>query len=116
MPNRILKESICTSEEINRLSSFQEVFFYRLIVHCDDYGRMDARPKILASLLFPLKDVRAAQIEDAIRALTSAELVVLYHVDGKPFLQMKTWDRHQTIRAKRSRYPSPEDSHASAST
>ena len=109
MPNRILKESICTSEEIDKLSAFQEVFFYRLIVHCDDYGRMDARPKILASSLFPLKDIRAAQIEDALRALSSAELVILYSVGGKPFLQMRTWDRHQTIRAKKSKYPSPDD-------
>ena len=109
MPNRILKESICTSDEIETLSAFQETFFYRLIVNCDDYGRMDARPKILASKLFPLKDIRAAQIEDALRALTSAELVILYEVDGKPFLQMKTWDRHQQVRAKKSKYPHPDE-------
>ena len=109
MPNRILKESICSSENVDQLSAFQETFFYRLIVNCDDYGRMDARPKILAARLFPLKEVRSSQIEDALRALTSAELVILYEVDGKPFLQMKTWDRHQQVRAKKSKYPSPDD-------
>ena len=109
MPNRIIKESICTSENIDRLSAFHETVFYRLIVNCDDFGRLDARPKILASRLFPLKDIRAGQIEDALRALTSAELVDIYEVDGKPFLQMKTWDRHQTIRAKKSKYPAPAD-------
>jgi len=109
MPNRILKESICTSDSIDQLSAFQETMFYRMIVNCDDYGRMDARAKILASRLFPLKDIRSAQIEDALRALTSAELVILYEVDGKPFLQMKTWDKHQQIRAKKSKYPAPED-------
>lgn len=108
MPNRVLKDSICTSENVDQLSAFQETFFYRLIVNCDDYGRMDARPKILSSRLFPLKDIRSNQIEDALRALTSAELVILYQVDGKPFLQMKTWDRHQQTRARRSKYPSPE--------
>ena len=110
MPNRILKESICASENVDQLSAFQETFFYRLIVNCDDYGRMDARPKILASRLFPLKDIRSTQIEEALRALTSAELVILYEVDGKPFLQMKTWDRHQQVRAKKSKYPSPNES------
>ena len=109
MPNRILKESICTSENIDQLSAFVETVFYRLIVSVDDYGRIDARPKLLASKLFPLKDVRSAQIEDALRALTSAELVSTYTVDGKPFLQMNTWDRHQNIRAKKSKCPSPED-------
>jgi hypothetical protein len=102
MPNRIIKESICTSENIDQLSAFQETMFYRLIVTCDDYGRMDARPKILAAKLFPLKDIRTSQIEEGLRALTSAELVIIYEVDGKPFLQMKTWERHQQIRAKKT--------------
>ena len=109
MPNRILKESITTSENIDKLTAFQETVFYRLIVTCDDFGRADARPKLLASKLFPLKDIRPAQIEDALRGLTSAELVITYTVGGKPFLQMKTWDRHQQVRNKVSKYPSPED-------
>jgi len=108
MPNRILKESICTSENIDLLTPFQEVFFYRLMVNCDDYGRMDARAKVLSSKLFPLRDVRINQINDALRALSSAELVTLYEENGHPFLQMVTWDRHQTIRAKKSKYPAPE--------
>lgn len=109
MPNRILKESICTSENIDKLSSFVETVFYRLIVNVDDYGRIDARPKLLASKLFPLRDIRVVQIEDALRVLTSAELVSTYTVDGKPFLQMNTWDKHQNIRAKKSKCPSPTE-------
>lgn len=108
MPNRIIKESICTSDNIDLLTPFEETVFYRLIVNCDDYGRMDARPKILAAKLFPLKDIRAKQMEDALRKLTSAELVTLYKVDGKPFLQMNTWDRHQRVRNSVPKYPSPE--------
>lgn len=108
MPNRMLKESICTSENIDVLTSFQETVFYRLIVHCDDYGRIDARPKLLSSILFPLKDIRTNQIEDALRALASAELVTLYKVDGKPFLQMNTWNRHQRVRDCKEKYPGPD--------
>jgi len=47
MPNRIIKESICRSEEIDSLSWFEEVLFYRLIVTCDDFGRYDGRAKII---------------------------------------------------------------------
>ena len=36
MPNRIIRESICTSDSIDKLSWFEEVLFYRLIVNCDD--------------------------------------------------------------------------------
>jgi len=107
MPNRIIRESICTSDSIDALTAFQETVFYRLIVNCDDYGRLDARPAVLKAKLFPLKDMRSSVIAEAIQALSSAELVILYEVDGKPFLQMKSWDRHQQIRAKKSKYPAP---------
>ena len=108
MPNRIIKESICTSENVDLLTDFQEVCFYRLMVNCDDFGRMDARPKIVKARLFPLKDVDAATVDSAIRALAAADLIILYEVDGKPYLQMKTWDKHQQRRANASKYPSPE--------
>lgn len=109
MPSRILKESICTSEEIDKLNSFCECFFYRLLVNCDDFGRMDGRLSIIKSKLYPLKEIRLEQIEKALQALSSAELVTRYDVNGRPFLQMKTWERHQQIRAKKSRYPAPKN-------
>lgn len=56
MPSRILRDSICKSESISELSWFEEVFFYRLIVNCDDFGRFDARPKIIKGEMFPLND------------------------------------------------------------
>lgn len=43
MPNRIIKEGICANEQIDRLTAFEETFFYRLIVNVDDYGLMDGR-------------------------------------------------------------------------
>ena len=109
MPNRIIKESICTSDQIDKLSAFAETTFYRLIVNADDFGRMDGRTAVLRSRLFPLKDVRNSQIEDALRELASVELVSTYVVDGKPFVRLPGWDRHQQIRAKKSKYPAPDE-------
>ena len=63
MPNRIIKESICRSEEIDSLSWFEEVLFYRLIVTCDDFGRYDGRAKIIKGSCFPLKDMPAGTNE-----------------------------------------------------
>lgn len=107
MPNRFLKESICTSENIDRLTPMEEIFFYRLIVNCDDYGRMDARLKLLASKLFPLKEITLEEIRSFLNALAAADLIFLYEVDGHPFLQMKTWGKHQQTRANKSKYPDP---------
>ena len=116
MPNRIIKESICSSENVDQLSPFNETFFYRLIVNCDDFGRMDARVKILSSRLFPLKDIKPEEVQSALNALNEADLIILYEVDGKPYLQMKTWDKHQQVRAKRSKYPSPDSSLQASAT
>ena len=110
MPNRILKESICTSDSIDSLGWFDEVLFYRLIVNCDDYGRFDGRPAIIKNRLFPLKEnLTAKTVARAIEKLASAGLVTLYVFEGKPYLYLPTWNHHQSVRAKFSKYPAPED-------
>ena len=108
MPNRIIKESICTSEEIDSLTPEQEVFFYRLMVNVDDYGLLDARQKILASKCFPLKSIDTKKIEAWLQALASVDLIKRYEVDGLPYLAITKWAQHQQIRAKRPKYPAPE--------
>ena len=108
MPNRIIKESICTSDTIDQMSWFEECFWHRLIVNCDDYGRFDARPAVLKSRLFPLKErITLKDVESALTKLAGIGCVVLYEYDGKPYLYLPTWEVHQTIRAKKSRYPAP---------
>lgn len=110
MPNRILKESICASDTIDELSWFEEVLFYRLIVNCDDYGRFDGRPSIIKNRLFPLKEnLTIKAVSTAINSLANAGLVVLYEFEGKPFLYLPTWESHQSIRAKKSKYPDPDN-------
>lgn len=108
MPNRILKESICTSDSVEKLSWFEEVLFYRLIVNCDDHGRFDGRPAIIKNRLFPLKEnLTLKSVSAAINTLASAGLVALYEFEGKPYLYLPTWNEHQNVRAKRSKYPEP---------
>ena len=110
MPNRILKESICTSDSLSSLSDFQENFFFRLIVNCDDYGRMDARPAILKARLYPLRERLALKdIQSALRALADVGCVEVYEVDGKPYLHLPSWEVHQQIRAKKSKFPGPDE-------
>lgn len=110
MPNRILKESICTSSRIDSLSWFEEVLFYRLIVNCDDFGRFDGRTAVIKNRLFPLKDcITLANVEKAIKKLASVGLVCVYSQNGKPFLSLPSWNAHQQIRAKKSKYPGPGD-------
>jgi hypothetical protein len=113
MPNRILKESICYSEDINKLKPDEEIFFYRLIVNCDDYGRMDARPAILKSRLYPLREhMKSDDIKRYLKKLSELKpepLIILYENNGVQYIQMSKWEKHQQIRAKRSKYPALND-------
>ncbi len=109
MPNRIIKESVCRSDTIDSLSWFEEVLFYRLIVVCDDYGRFDGRAAIIKGSCFPLKDVTAKQIDESLGKLVSVGLVRVYEAQGRPYLQMSTWEKHQQIRATKSKFPSPDE-------
>lgn len=109
MSNRILKQDICTSEEVDQLSWFEEVLFYRLIVNADDYGCFDRRAKIIKSALFPLKEVTTKQIDSAVDRLSTVGLVRVYEVQGRPYLQLTTWSKHQRLRTSKHRFPTPEE-------
>jgi len=117
MPNRILKESICTSCEIQGLGRDAEILFYRLLVNCDDYGRMDARPAVVRSRCFPLQldTVTDQDVKGWLERMVSVGILTLYNAKGKPFLYYRTWERHQQIRAKHSKYPDPDGVQASES-
>lgn len=108
MPNRIIRETICTSDSIDGLSWFEEVLFYRLIVSCDDFGRYDGRTAVIKNRLFPLKEnLTLKTVENALHGLASAGLVVLYESQGGRFLYLPTWGKYQQQRAKVSKYPEP---------
>ena len=109
MPNRILKESICTSETIDQLSPEAECFFYRLLVQCDDFGRMDGRASVLRSRCFPLRleKITDKQVDAWLKDCAKADLLWLYTDDGRRYLQIAKWDKHQQRRAKYSKYPQP---------
>lgn len=109
MPNRIIKESICTSDNIDQLTAFEETVFYRLMVNCDDFGRFDGRAKILSARLFPLKQIAPEEMEEAVASLVAADLVTVYVVEGKPFIHMNSWEKHQSTRAAKSKYPPPDE-------
>lgn len=110
VPNRIIKESICRSENINQLSAGAEVFFYRLLVNCDDYGRFPADPDLLASLLYPRKrSLKTSTVKKWLNEVANAGLIIIYENGGETFIQVRTWDKHQQIRNKRSKYPAHTD-------
>ena len=115
MPNRIIKESIKKSPQIDELSWFEEVVFYRLMVTADDYGCCDGRIIVLKNELFPTKDdVTKKAVEQAISKLASVGLLCKYTVNGMPYLFFPTWEKHQRVRNKHRKFPQPQTCNLSA--
>ena len=107
MANRILKESYKSSPDVDCLSWFEECLWNRLIVTVDDYGRFDGRTIMLKNELFPVKEkVTKKQIEDAIEHMERIGMVRRYVVENRPYICIPSWEKHQQIRAKKSKYPS----------
>lgn len=115
MPNRIIRESINDSETVNALSMRSELFYRRLQLVVDDYGRYEARLPILRVRLFGLQleqwpeaEIHAAlkECNEACRA-DGTPLVRLYEKDRKVFLEVT--DFRQPIRIKHKKYPEPQE-------
>ena len=109
MPTRYLKESICTSDNLARLSAEAERFWYRLLVKVDDFGRFDARTPILRAACFPLMldTVSDRHIDAWLNELLAAGLLRVYKVNDRPYLEVITFREHNQPRSQTSKYPAP---------
>lgn len=112
MPNRVIKESICASDTLASISAEAERLFFRLTVKVDDFGLYEGRPKIVRANCFAamLDQVSEDDVDQWLSELETVGLIQQYTIDGKRFLKLSTWDKHQRRRAKDSKYPQPPSS------
>lgn len=110
MANRVIKDSIKRSAQVDSLTWFEEVVFLHMIVTADDHGCLDGRAVVLKNELFPTKEnVTKRAIEEAVAKLVSVGLLCEYTVSGMPYLFFPTWEKHQRIRNQRRKYPAPPE-------
>jgi hypothetical protein len=106
MPTRILREGIITSERVNSLSHESEIFYRRLMSVVDDYGRYHANANLLRSSCYPLctDAYPTERVESMLQECSDQELVTVYEVDGKKYVQIENFG--QQVRSK-SKFPAP---------
>ena len=86
MPNRIIKESITTSEKLASLSDFEFRLWIGLITQADDAGRGDARPAVIKGRVFPFRErLTVKDVGSSLRALADKGCVTLYEIGGRPY-------------------------------
>lgn len=108
MPNRIIKESLCSSEKISSLTDFEFRLWIGLITQADDTGRGDARPAIIKGHIFPLRDrITVKDISGALHGLAAKGCISLYDIDGRSYFWFPSWAKHQRIRDAKPKFPAP---------
>jgi len=108
---RMISKSISVSERVNSMSLFARLLFTWMIPHTDDFGRMTGSPMKVKALVVPMADETKDDVENALREMVEQDLIYWYSVDGKQYIQIKNFDKHQTGLHKRtkSQYPAPEE-------
>jgi hypothetical protein len=105
MPNRIIREGMLDSEKINSVSDATQMFFVRLMLVVDDFGRMDARCELLRAKCYPVSDKRVTDVRQMSAELVKAGLITLYRHENKEYLYINNFG--QRTRIMRSKYPEP---------
>lgn len=111
MPTRLIRESILTSQKVDRLTLGGEVFYRRLMSAVDDFGRFHAARIVLLGTLFPLRaDDERVTITDVklwLEECRSSKLITLYRAESREFLELTNFK--QRVRATTSRFPAPNE-------
>lgn len=105
---RTIKPEAFESEDLAGVDVTAVLTFFGLLTQADDSGRFRDHPAIIAGRLWALRPEHTpAHVAHDLEQLAAAGLVCRYTgCDGKSWLHIVTWDRHQKInRASESRLP-----------
>lgn len=115
---RSIHPNACKSRKLARSSAEAERCYWRLQPHCDDEGRVEDEPDVLASLLFQAnRDIDAADADGWLEELAQVGLIVRYSYDTRRVIQVCDWDAYQhPQKPKKSALPADPDNNSGTST
>ena len=94
---RTIKPEFPHSESMGRVSRDARLCFVLLWTLADDYGRLRASSRVLASLLYPFDDDAKDLIEKWLSELESVNCIVRYQHDSNTYLEIINWSAHQKV-------------------
>lgn len=100
-----------SSEDIAALPWDTRLLFIGLWSYVDDNGVGRDVEKLICASLFPLDENprdTLATVSRGLQRLSAGGQITRYTVEGKPYLHVTTWDKHQRVdRPGKNRYPLP---------
>ena len=123
---RTIKPEFWDSPSTAKAGPWARLLYIAMWNWADDHGRGTANLKELEGFAFPNDDAftvrsggcsgntvtcdgTSAHFRDVVAEVAECFDVVFYEVDGRPYYEIRGWDKHQRNerRAKESRYPEP---------
>lgn len=100
------------SAKLARLSAEAERCWWRLQCICDDDGRTEDDPEVIAGMLFlKQRDIEPEHVDEWLEEMSHIGLIVRYEVAGEHFLAVEQWHKYQRPRRPQtSKLPPPPDS------
>src|SRR4030042_1905829 len=106
----MIREGFLDSEKVNALKPEEQLFFVRLMLIADDYGRSDGRIDVIRSRCYPVGETSLSQISEMLSSVCRVGLIDTYEVGGKKYVSIPHFD--QRLRSKREKYPPPPERQA----
>lgn len=106
---RSIRPEFWSSEDIASLTWEHRLIYIGLWSYVDDNGVGRDNAKLIAADLFPLEDSPPVKrIHGALSEYSRRKMITRYEVDGKQYLHVSNFHRHQKInRPSEGRYPPP---------
>mgnify|MGYP000897917542 CR=1 FL=1 len=94
MPGRIrtIKPEFFLDEDIAALDPRDQLAFIGLWCYADKAGRLEYRPSRLAVEILPYHQ---SGFKDRLARLCAAGFILIYENESKPYIQIRTFDKHQ---------------------
>jgi hypothetical protein len=104
---RTIKHEFFLDEELAKLGAHARLCFIGLWTLADRDGRLEDRPARIRAELFPYEP--RVSVESMLSDLEQAGFVVRYEVDGRAFIAIRTFAKHQrpNLREPASEIPAP---------
>ncbi len=109
MDRAYLHASISLSLQVAELSILGQLIFERMFPHADHQGRLPGHAKKIRALVIPLIETSSKEVDEQLRQMHDAGLIVWYVVGGEKYIQLVSWWKFQDRRfAHASKHPAPD--------
>jgi hypothetical protein len=111
---RMISKSLSTSEKfgslvaLGELSEFTQLLYPLLVIHADDYGRLQGDAFTIKLMCLPVSPRPLEAFAIALQQLDAAGLITWYEAAGKRYIQIRNFEWHQHGLHKRTRSQFPE--------